>query len=144
MLCSAVAVLAAGCGSSGSQVQIDYGMLANEVCGKLEAQTSSGSSATRLQSLETALAGLEALNPPADIRNYYFELVGNFKAAVDVLKANEQTLNRLSQRLKANPNDAAASKQFGAIVDRVQSHLNPAAAEAHTLGIDNCQKAFGG
>jgi hypothetical protein len=140
-----VAVLTAACGS-GSQVQYNYGLLANEICGKLTDQTSGPTTAAaRVGYLETALSGLEGLNPPSSpTQNLYFELVGNFKAAIDALKPNVRTLHQLAKHLQKHPDDKTAAKKYQAIAGSIQSHLHSAATEAHTLGLGRCEKAFGG
>jgi hypothetical protein len=143
LCCVIVAVLAA-CGSS-SGVQDNYGSLANEICGKFSDATSSNpTTAQRLQAIETALAGLQGLNPPQTVATIYTGLLYHFKAAVDILKSNIQTLTRLGKRLKTHPGDKLAQRRYSAIAGRIQSHLIAASKAAHTLGMGRCQAAFGG
>lgn len=146
-LCCAVVAVAgflSACGSS-SQVQINYGMLANEICGKFSAATAADpSSAGRLNAIETALSGLQGLNPPKTVETVYVRLLYHFKAAVDILKPNIDRLARLAKHLQKHPNDKVAARRYARITGRIKSHLAAAAAAAHTLGMGRCETAFGG
>ncbi len=141
LCCTVVAVLAA-CGS-GSNVQENYGSLGNAVCGKLIAATTPNSSAAqRLPAIEAALSGLQALHPPSTVETIYAHLLYHFKAAVDILKTNIQTISSLAKHLQTHPNDKVASRQYARIVGRVQRHLRLAAADSLTLGMGRCNTAL--
>ena len=146
LCCVVVAVVGglAACGSS-SEVQLNYGMLANEICGKFtDATTADPSPAGRLKAIEAALAGLQGLNPPKTTETIYIRLLYHFKAAVDILKPNIYTLARLAKHLQKHPEDKVAARRYARISGRIKSHLAAAAAAAHTLGMGRCQAAFGG
>ena len=143
-LCCAVVAVVAACGSS-SQVQYNYGSLANEICGKFtDATTADPSPAGRLKAIETALSGLQGLNPPKTVETIYIRLLYNFKSAVDILKPNIDRLARLAKHLQKHPEDKVAARRYARISGRIKSHLAAAAAAAHTLGMGRCQAAFGG
>jgi hypothetical protein len=144
LLCCAVVAVLAACGSS--QVQYNYGSLANEICGKwTDATASSPTPAVRLKAIETALSGLQGLHPPNTVTTLYNTLLYHFKTAVDILKPNMLALTRLSNRLQTNPNDKSAQRRYAALGGfKIQSHLQAAAAVAHTLALGRCETAFGG
>ena len=74
LLCCAIVAVLAACGS-GSQVQDNYGSLANEICGKFsDATKGNPTPAQRIQAIEDALAGLQGLHPPDTIANVYTRL----------------------------------------------------------------------
>jgi ribosomal protein S15P/S13E len=144
LLCCAIVAVLAACGS-GSQVQDNYGSLANEICGKFsDATKGNPTPAQRIQAIEDALAGLQGLHPPDTIANVYTRLLFNFKAAVDILKPNIDTLARLAKHLQAHPDDKRAARQYARITRRIQLHLRLASTDARTLGMGRCQTAFGG
>jgi len=140
----AVALLAA-CGS-GSNVQDNYGSLANQICGTFSAATSGNPSpAVRLKAIETALSGLQGLRPPSTVETYYATLLYHFKTAVDILKPNMLTLSRLANYLQTHPNDKRASRRYAALGGpRITRNLTSAAKIAHSLALARCETAFGG
>jgi hypothetical protein len=137
-------MLVAACGSSGPKVQVNYGLLANQICGKLTAQVRGGKAptATRMQAIDTAINGLEHLVPPAGVRKVYTDMVANFRTADELIKSDTAELARLARRLRSHPGDKAASAKYAQIVQPIQHRLHAAAAEAHTLGLGNCETAF--
>ena len=143
-LCCAIVAVVAACGSS-SQVQYNYGSLANEICGKFTATTTSNpSTAARLRALDAALAGLQGLNPPKTVQTMFLDLIYHFKAAIDILKPNMQTLSRLGAYLQAHPGDKRSTRQYARITRRIQRHLQVAARDAHILALSRCETVFGG
>jgi hypothetical protein len=143
-LCCAVVAVLAACGSS--QVQYNYGSLANQICGTFSDATSANPTpAVRLKAIETALAGLQGLHPPSTVQTLYSSLLYHFKTAVDILKPNMQALSRISNHLQTHPDDKRAARRYAALGGlRIQSHLQAAASVAHTLALGRCETAFGG
>jgi hypothetical protein len=144
LLCCAVVAVLAGCG--GSKVQYNYASLANEICGTwTDATNSNPPPAVRLKAIETALSGLQGLNPPNTVENLYAELLYHFNAAVNILKPNMVTLTRLANHLQNQPDDKSAQRRYAALGGlRIQHHLQSAANIAHTLALGRCEAAFGG
>jgi hypothetical protein len=144
LLCCALVAVLAACGSS-SNVQPNYGSLGNEICGKFtDATKANPSPAARLKAVQTALAGLEALNPPQSVESVYIRFLYNFRAAFNILKTNQQTIARLAKRLETHPGDKVAARRYAAIAARIKSHLTPAANDAYRLGMSRCRAALGG
>jgi hypothetical protein len=143
LLCLAAIGVLAACG--GQQAQINYGSLANGICLKFSADANSATSpADRLKAIETALSGLQRLNPPDTVQTVWLDLLGNFKAAVDILKPNQDRITRLAHRLQKHPDDNHARKAYEALARPIRNHLVTASADAHKLGLGNCEKAFAG
>ena len=143
LLCCAIVAVLAGCGGSGSNVQPNYGSLANGICGKFsDATKSNPDSAKRIQAIETALSGLQGLHPPTTVQTMYTHLLYHFKIATVLLKANIDELGRLAKRIDKHPNDKVAARRYARIAGRIQRHLRLAAADAHSLGLGRCEAVF--
>jgi gas vesicle protein len=154
---SAAVLLAAGCGGSStsrSSQQLsasEFRARANHICNELNRQVqpdlASKSKAAvdrNLGRIDSALAQLKSLNPPASHRATYRDMLTNFQRSIAFVKTNEGHLILLARHLRAHPTDVRAKAEYQQLVRPFAQSAGLAGAAARALGLNACASGLTG
>ena len=150
LLCSALALLLAGCG--GSSNRLDYAhftQAANQICIDLKAQETAdpgrdpASAFTKnLAYLQEALGKLEKVNPPVEREADFRKLVTHFRAMVDFIATNEDKLVTLTVYIRDHPEAKKAIDDFQKFVKPFDDDAAIVAQASHDLALPACYDGF--
>jgi len=149
LLCSALALLLAGCGGSNRLDFAHFTQAANQICIDLKAQETADPGrdpatafTKNLGYLREALAKLEKVNPPVEREADYRKLVTHFRAMVDFVATNEDKLVRLTVFIRDHPEARKAIDDFQKFVKPFDDDAAEVAQASHDLVLPACYAGF--
>jgi gas vesicle protein len=152
LFCSAVALLAAGCGGSSNRLShAQFQAKANHICSQLNKQeqadlssNTKGAVDRNLTRINSAIGQLKGLRPPADNEARYQELLKSFEQTTAFVRANESQLIELTRKLRASAQDSQDFARYRRLVRPYLQQLRIAGADATALGLTACAKGLTG
>jgi hypothetical protein len=155
LLCTGLALLAAGCGggSGGGQTlsHADFQSQANHVCAKLSQQekpdigsTAKSSIDRNLDRIDSAVSDLERLQPPAADQARFRHLLATFKRTIAFVKAKEVLLIHLTKQMQSHPSDSHLTAQYQNLVRPFIHDAQSLGTDANALGLKDCATGFTG
>ena len=150
LLCSAIALLAAGCGNGAPLSRPDFIVQANTICRTLTDQEHADprtDPATTFNNtlgyLKDAVGKLDKLNPPATSQAPFKDMMTHFHSMLTFLDKNTAFLVALTVHLQQNPRDTKALDRFQTFIKPFDDDAAAAKSDAETLVLPACAAGLG-